>query len=200
MSNQHTARSVKILIAGGFGAGKTTMVDRLSEIPTLSTEELLTTASVGTDSLAGIEGKTTTTVALDFGRISFPESQLIIYLFGTPGQERFWFMWNDLCMGALGAVVLVDTRRLEDSFSAIDFFEDRGIPYIVAVNLFDGAPRYPVERVRSALNVGRDVTAVECDARSPASVRDVLIALVTQLIIRGADTASPRQATIHTIV
>jgi uncharacterized protein len=200
LSHQHTARSVKILIAGGFGAGKTTMVGRLSEIPPLSTEEMLTAASVGTDSLAGVEGKTTTTVALDFGRITFPEPRLIIYLFGTPGQERFWFMWNDLCVGALGAVVLVDTRRLEDSFSAIDFFEDRGIPYVVAVNLFDRAPHYPLERVRAALNVGRDVTVVECDARTPASARDVLIALVEQLIVRGEDTPLPHRATIRTTV
>lgn len=201
MSNSHNAHPVKILIAGGFGVGKTTMVGSVSEIPPLSTEEMLTAASIGTDSLVGVEDKTTTTVALDFGRISFPESHLIIYLFGTPGQERFWFMWNDLCVGALGAVVLVDTRRLDDSFSAIDFFEDRGIPYVVAVNLFDRAPCYPLDRVRAALNIGRDIPVVQCDVRTPASARDVLIALIEHLIVRSDKTpSSPHRTTTHTTV
>ena len=130
--------SVKILVAGGFGVGKTTMVASVSEIPPLSTEELLTEASDGVDDLAGIEGKTTTTVALDFGRITI-SPKLVLYLFGTPGQDRFWFMWDELARGAIGAIVLIDTRRLDTSFAAIDFFERREIPFVVGINHFDGA-------------------------------------------------------------
>src|SRR5690606_25128840 len=133
--------ALKVLIAGGFGAGKTTMVGSISEITPLSTEEVMTEASLGVDDLSGVENKTTTTVALDFGRITI-SPELVLYLFGTPGQERFWFMWNELAAGALGAVVLADTRRLETCFPSVDFFERRGIPFVVAVNCFDGAPNY----------------------------------------------------------
>jgi len=182
--SQSAPLALKLLVAGGFGVGKTTLVGAVSEIPPLRTEELLTAAGVGTDSLDGIENKTTTTVALDFGRITFPEAGLITYLFGTPGQERFWFMWNDLCIGALGAIVLVDTRRLRDSFGAIDFFEHRGIPYVVAVNLFDSAPVYPLPAVRTALSVADEIPLIQCDARSRTSARDVLITLVEYLLAR----------------
>src|SRR5271155_5663808 len=142
----------KILIAGGFGVGKTTMVGAISEIRPLRTEESLTQVSVGVDDLTGVAGKTTTTVAMDFGRISMG-TRLVLYLFGTPGQDRFWFMWDDLSYGALGAVVLADTRRLSDCFPAVDYFERRGLPFVVAVNVFDGSPYYDPEDVRIALDL-----------------------------------------------
>jgi signal recognition particle receptor subunit beta len=176
-----TPDAVKILISGGFGAGKTTMVTAISEIVPMSTEEVLTTASPGVDDLTGVEQKTTTTVALDFGRITLT-SDLVLYLFGTPGQQRFWFMWNDLAVGALGGVVLVDTRRLQHGFAAIDFFEKRGIPFVVAVNCFHGSQPYPSEQIRSALALHDDVHLRMFDARERNSCRDVLLALIDQLI------------------
>ncbi|MCF3134751.1 MULTISPECIES: GTP-binding protein [Streptomyces] len=185
---------VKVLIAGGFGVGKTTFVNALSEIEPLSTEEMLTAVSAATDRLDGVENKATTTVALDFGRITLSPSH-VLYLFGTPGQERFWFMWDELSEGALGAVVLADTRRLEHSFAAVDFFERRGIPFVVAVNEFDGAHRYRGEEVRTALDLRQEVPVVLCDARVQKSGIRVLLDLVQHLITtrssHGSDTDQP---------
>jgi len=186
---------VKIIIAGGFGAGKTTMVGSISEIPPLTTEEIITTASEDVDDLAGVEGKTTTTVALDFGRRTIHEQNLVLYLFGTPGQDRFWFMWDDLRLGALGAVVLADTRRLEHSFAAVEFFEHRGLPFVVAINQFDDAYRYPGSAVRAALQLPDHVPLLLCDARDRPSVTRVLIALVEHAIQRRIPGAAHHDLT-----
>ncbi|GAA4906526.1 GTP-binding protein [Nonomuraea thailandensis] len=180
--------AVKILIAGGFGVGKTTMVGAVSEVAPLRTEEYLTHVSVGVDDLDGVSGKSTTTVALDFGRITIND-HLVLYLFGTPGQERFWFMWNDLVNGALGAVVLVDTRRLEVSFASIDFFESRGIPFVVGVNCFHGVRDRSQEEIRKALDLDPQVPLVLCDARDRKEGRDVLLALIDHLMAARARTA-----------
>ena len=185
----------KILIAGGFGAGKTTLVSAISEVRPLLTEEPLSTASVGRDSLAGLPDKKTTTVALDFGRITISES-LVLYLFGVPGQERFWFMWDELAYGALGAVVLGDVRRLDDCFPSVNYFETRELPFIVAVNCFDDAPRYDLAEIRLALDLDDDVPLVLCDARDQSSVKETLIRLVESIAAGGTSAAQGRSLSL----
>jgi signal recognition particle receptor subunit beta len=182
--------AAKIVVVGGFGVGKTTMVGSVSEIRPLTTEETMTQAGIGVDDNYGSESKTATTVAMDFGRIRITE-QVVLYLFGTPGQERFWFLWNGLFEGALGAVVLVDTRRLEVSFDVMGRLEERGVPFVVAVNAFPDGPRYPVEDLWAALDLPPEIPIVECDARRRASSRDVLMTLVRflhSLAMRGSLT------------
>nr|BFE76077.1 ATP/GTP-binding protein [Actinoplanes digitatis] len=176
--------ALKILIVGGFGAGKTTMVGSVSEIRPLQTEEVLTGVE-GADDTSGVEGKRTTTVTMDFGRITITED-LQLYLFGTPGQDRFWFLWDELSQGALGAVVLADTRRLADCFPSIDYFEQRGTPFVVAVNCFDSDRRFGAEAVGRALDLDPDVPVVEFDARQPLAARNVLIELVEYVARRRA--------------
>jgi uncharacterized protein len=185
----------KILIAGGFGAGKTTLVSAISEVHPLLTEEPLSAASVGRDSLAGLPNKKTTTVALDFGRITISES-LVLYLFGVPGQERFWFMWDELAYGALGAVVLGDVRRLDDCFPSVNYFETRELPFIVAVNCFDDAPRYDLAEIRLALDLDDDVPLVLCDARDQSSVKETLIRLIESIAAGGTPAAQGRSLSI----
>lgn len=181
---------VKILIAGGFGVGKTTLVGAVSETKPLRTEEVLSEQGVGVDDLSGVEMKSTTTVAMDFGRISFGDD-LVLYLFGTPGQDRFWFVWDELALGALGAVVLADTRRIADCFPSVDYFERHQLPFIVAVNCFDGAHSYNLDEVQTALNLDPDVPVMLCDARKRESSKEVLITLLQHVMKgRGAGRAA----------
>ena len=169
--------AAKVVIAGGFGAGKTTLVSAVSESRPIHTEETLTDQGIGVDDLSGVEKKSTTTVAMDFGRITI-NKDYVLYLFGTPGQKRFYFMWDELAFGALGAVVLADTRRLEDSFPSVDYFERLGTPFIVAVNCFDGARRYEVDEVQMALQLGENIPILLCDARRRDSCKQILIKVV----------------------
>ncbi|UXY21882.1 ATP/GTP-binding protein [Streptomyces cynarae] len=169
--------ATKIVVAGGFGVGKTTLVSAVSEITPLQTEALMTEASEETDDLTGTPDKLTTTVAMDFGRITL-DDDLVLYLFGTPGQQRFWFMWDDLVRGAIGAVVMADTRRLADCFPALDYFESSGLPYMVAVNHFDGSERFEPEDVREALTIPAHIPVMIMDARRRISVIETLLVLV----------------------
>jgi signal recognition particle receptor subunit beta len=173
-SAQRKAASTKIVIAGGFGVGKTTLVGSVSEIQPLRTEALVTNESEGVDDLAAVPAKSTTTVAMDFGRLTLAED-LVLYLFGTPGQRRFWFMWDDLCLGAIGAIVLVDTARLDESFSPLDYFEHKGLPFIVAVNQFEGVQQYSLDEIANALALPPEVPIIAIDARDRESAKGALV-------------------------
>jgi signal recognition particle receptor subunit beta len=174
---------VKIVVAGGFGVGKTTFVGAISEIEPLRSEAIITDASSGVDELAVDGSKTETTVAMDFGRISL-KHRLVLYLFGTPGQDRFHFMWDELARGAIGAVVLVDTRNIEACFAAVDFFERRGTPFVVAINTFHGRRVHDPDLVREALRIGPEIPIVHCDARVRVDVQKVLVAVVEHTLER----------------
>jgi uncharacterized protein len=190
---QRSPIPVKIVIAGGFGVGKTTFVGALSDIKPLTTEAAMTTLAEGVDDRGQVSTKTTTTVAMDFGRVAIDES-IVMYLFGTPGQDRFGFMWNDLVQGALGAVVLVDSRRIEDSFPALDYFEQRDLPFVVAVNLFDGSLFHSLDEVREALSIAAPVPVVTTDARSRAAVKSTVLSLLDVVMTRAMERGKQRQA------
>jgi uncharacterized protein len=183
------ARPIKVVIAGGFASGKTTMVDAISEIAPLTTEAPMTSKSVGVDDAGDVTTKTTTTVAMDFGRLTLSE-HTILYAFGTPGQDRFWYMWDELSKGAVGSVVLVDTRRLSQCFAALDYFEKRRLPYVVAINMFDGTQAHTPAEVREALSIPMDVPVVTVDARDQGSAKAVLVELVRHAISRRSQTAT----------
>ncbi len=189
------AVAVKVLISGGFGVGKTTLVSAVSEIVPLRTEELITELSNGVDDVSGIEDKTTTTVAMDFGRITI-NPELVLYLFGTPGQDRFWFMWDELARGALGAIVLVDTTRLDACFAAIDYFERRELPFVVGVNCFDGTQLYDVDEIRAALAIDSFIPVILCDARERESTKELLVKLMQHVMAtaRLAESVPAQQA------
>lgn len=181
--------TVKVVIAGGFGVGKTTAIGSISDIPPLRTEELLTTQSAATDSLHGVEQKTTTTVAFDFGRVGWDVPDPIeLYLFGTPGQPRFWTFWHDLAEGAFGAVILADTRRIDSSFHAVDFFDQLGMPYVIAINRFPGTAPRTLREIREAFDVDGSVPLMFCDARDPDSVASVLLALIQHVMARSSNS------------